>query len=67
MGHHSQGNIHALRFTTGSVCFRNGQAAALCVQRLRAALAQPHTFERLKESGFQDEFSESLRPTAYFG
>lgn len=56
MGHHSQGKIHALRFTTGSMCFRIGQAAALCVQQLRA-LAQPHPFERLKESSFQDEFS----------
>lgn len=33
MGQHSRGKIHALRFTTGSMCFHIGQAAAVCSRR----------------------------------
>lgn len=59
MGHHSGGNIHALRLTTGWVCVcvsTVGQAGGVCVAQLQAALAQSLSFVRLKEANFQDEY-----------
>lgn len=65
MGHHSKGNIHALRLTTGSMCFYIWLGTL--VMLLQTALAQSHFFESLKEDSSLDEFSESLRPMLHFG
>lgn len=66
MGHHSEGNSHALRLTTGSMCVYSW-LGSWCVCCVAPGCLGSIPFLCMPEPSFQDEFSERLRPTLHFG